>query len=723
MVVHHYLSLLQLMFLLLWPNKASKDLCQYDCGNVTIDYPFGIGDGCYFDKSFEVFCDYSSGSPKAFLAGINNPQVLDGYVYDSYTSFDVYMMRVYIPVISLKSSNLTSSDKGVSLSGSPFTFSRSRNRFTAIGCNNYSTIKRHNDSSVFGGCLSISTCDPALNPGCYDFLCTLPQNITQVFNAQISNFYSKSIHQKCHSVSMVEEDWINSKYLKNPHDLKDHGQVPAVLEWVLEWAKGRGYCYEEYNSKTTRNKDNRCLIQLSSGYLCRCFRETSCDRHDHGYCLGYLLCNITSPYNCSSGCPKGYNSSNHRFGDCHRNEFVPILHKNSHVKFIIIGCNSGLGMLFLLIGTWWLYKFIKRRSEVKLKQKFFKRNGGLLLQQQLSSNEGNTEKTKLFTSMELEMATDNFNTNRILGQGGQGTVYKGMLTDGRIAAVKKSKLVDESNIEQFINEVVILTQINHRNVVKLFGCCLETEVPLLVYEFIPNGTLYQYIHETEEFSITWEMRLRIAIEVSSALSYLHSTTSIPIYHRDIKSANILLDDKFRAKVSDFGASRSVAIDQTHLTTRVLGTFGYLDPEYFRSSQFTEKSDVYSFGVVLVELLTGQKPIRSTDAEEDKSLAGYFLLAMKENRLFDVLDAQVLREAKEEEIITVAMLAKRCLNLNGRKRPTMKEVAFELGGIRAQKCEDIDLVGGNFETGSSSTGAILNAVAFSVDASPLLSNKW
>ena len=220
-----------------------------------------------------------------------------------------------------------------------------------------------------------------------------------------------------------------------------------------------------------------------------------------------------------------------------------------------------------------MYKFIKRRREIKLKQKFFKRNGGLLLQQQSSSNEGNTEKTKLFTSMELEMATDNFNTNRILGQGGQGTVYKGMLTDGRIAAVKKSKLVDESNIEQFINEVVILTQINHRNVVKLFGCCLETEVPLLVYEFIPNGTLYQYIHEIEEFSITWEMRLRIAVEVSSALSYLHSTTSIPIYHRDIKSANILLDDKFRAKVSDFGASRSVTIDQTHLTTRVQGTFG------------------------------------------------------------------------------------------------------------------------------------------------------
>ncbi|KAH9780099.1 hypothetical protein KPL71_007947 [Citrus sinensis] len=703
MFVHHYLVLLQLMILLVWPIKASKDLCQYDCGNVTIIYPFEIGDGCYFDKSFEVFCDYSSGSPKAFLASINNLQVLDSHVYtvyDSSTSFYVYMIRVYIPVISLKISNLTSSDKGVSLSGSPFTFSRSRNRFTAIGCNNYSTIiKRQNDSSVFGGCLSIITCDPALNPGCYDFLCAFPQNITEVFNAQISNFYSKSIPQECHSVSIVEDYWITSGYLKNPHVLKDHEQVPALLEW-LEY---KGYCYEEYNSKTTCNKDNRCLIQLSSGYLCLCFRETSFDRHHHGYCSGFLFYNITSPYNYSSGCPKGY-FSDPNSSICAQNrrtssyELLQIMHKNSHVKFIIIGCNSGLGMLFLLIGIWWLCKFVKRRREIKLKQKFFKRNGGLLLQQQSSSNEGNTEKTKLFTSMELEMATDNFNTNRILGQGGQGTVYKGMLTDGRIAAVKKSKLVDESNIEQFINEVVILTQINHRNVVKLFGCCLETEVPLLVYEFIPNGTLYQYIHDqTEEFSITWEMRLRIAVEVSSALSYLHSTTSIPIYHRDIKSVKV-------AKVSDFGASRSVTIDQTHLTTRVQGTFGYLDPEYFGSSQFIEKSDVYSFRVVLVELLTGQKPILSTDAEEDKSLAGYFLRAMKENHLFDVLDAQVLKEAKEEEIITVAMLAKRCLNLNGRKRPTMKEVTFELGGIRAQKCEDIHLVGGNFETGSSSTGA-------------------
>ncbi|KAM7481440.1 hypothetical protein LguiB_006023 [Lonicera macranthoides] len=301
--------------------------------------------------------------------------------------------------------------------------------------------------------------------------------------------------------------------------------------------------------------------------------------------------------------------------------------------------------------------------------------------------EGNVEKSKLFTSKELKKATDKYNKNRILGQGGQGTVYKGMLTDGRIVAIKASTRVDEGNLEQFINEVVILSQINHRNVVKLHGCCLETVVPLLVYEFIPNGTLFQYTHEkNEEFPLSWDVRLQIATEVASALSYLHSATSLPIYHRDVKSTNILLDENYKAKVADFGTSRSIAIDQTHLTTRVSGTFGYLDPEYFMSSQFTEKSDVYSFGVVLVELLTSQKPILLIGSEGMCSLSKYFMVASKEKCLFDILDTQVQTKGGKEEITRVANLAKRCLSLSGRKRPTMREVTVELEGIRIPNSE-------------------------------------
>ncbi|KAF7115778.1 hypothetical protein RHSIM_RhsimUnG0047400 [Rhododendron simsii] len=164
------------------------------------------------------------------------------------------------------------------------------------------------------------------------------------------------------------------------------------------------------------------------------------------------------------------------------------------------------------------------------------------------------------------------------------------------------------------------------------------------------GTLFDYIHDqNEDFLLTWDLRLRIATEIAGALSYLHSAASIAIYHRDIKSTNILLDEKFRTKVSDFGISRSVSVDKTHLTTAVQGTFGYLDPKYFRSNLFTEKSDVYSFGV--------------------------------ENRLYDILDAQVVKEGGKEEILAFTNIVERCLYLNGCSRPTMKEVVMELDGIR------------------------------------------
>ena len=346
------------------------------------------------------------------------------------------------------------------------------------------------------------------------------------------------------------------------------------------------------------------------------------------------------------------------------------------------GLSIGGGSLLLLVGSFGLYKGVKKRREIIRKQKFFKRNGGLLLQQQLSSIE-TIEKTKIFTFKELEMATDNFNKSRILGQGGQGTVYKGMLNDGRIIAVKRSKIIDESQLEQFINEIMILSQINHRNILGLLGCCLETEVPLLVYEFISNGTLFQLIHDqNNEFPFSWHMRLQIASEAAGALAYLHSSSSMPIYHRDIKSTNILIDEKYRAKVSDFGTSRSISIEQTHLTTHVKGTFGYFDPEYFQSGRFTEKSDVYSFGVVLVELLTGKKPVSWTTLEEEKSLVARFILSLEEeSHLYDILDDRVRKEGEKERIIAVANLAKRCLNLNGKKRPTMKEVTFELEYIR------------------------------------------
>ncbi|KAL8262611.1 hypothetical protein R6Q59_023960 [Mikania micrantha] len=248
---------------------------------------------------------------------------------------------------------------------------------------------------------------------------------------------------------------------------------------------------------------------------------------------------------------------------------------------------------------------------------------------------------------------------------------------------------------------------------------MSSEVPLLVYEFIPNGNLNEYIHDQNEyFPLTWEIRLRIATEISGALSYLHSSAGMPVYHRDIKSTNILLDQNYRAKVADFGTSRTFAMDQTHLPTKVQGTFGYLDPEYFQSSQFTEKIDVYSFGVVLVELLTGQKPIVSFKVGETRSLAMCFLSAMEENRLMEIIDPRVKMEGGEDQIKRFGELANRCLNLDGRKRPRMKQVAIELELIRtsneAPKTE--------VEDDSIKQAEIWNTMSIGIESGPIITSS-
>ncbi|KAL1531910.1 non-specific serine/threonine protein kinase [Salvia divinorum] len=675
-------------------SSVSKPGCPETCGNVTIPYPFGIGSKCSANSSFTVICKKSTGNSSTmvpFLSTINLEVV------------NVYIQGVVIVNLPVSPMNCSEGQRReslpISLTGSSFTVSAHYNRLVVLGCKT-AVWFRKNGTRV-GGCLAM--CDDANSTdviSCNGINCcqtSIPRRVQEFqFTYQSIQASNSSF---CGYVFPVDKKWLENEDYKryeglvddrsNPFD-REFGFVPLVLEW--EFGNQNGVC----ESPSAVNYGSSFIIGTSSYQYYRFWDQSKCKLvFDHykneirsfffyrqvGYVSSRKYCTCGgyegNPY---IGCSNAIYPPSSPNENSNHNRSQPIIK-----TYIVIG--SVAGGLILLTAAWKFGKAITetvKAIKASRKHMFFKRNGGILLEQQLAAVENDIEKTRLFTSVELAKATDDYNENRVLGRGGEGVVYKGMLEDGRIVAVKKSERVNEGDVVDFINEVVIVSQINHRNVVKLLGCCLESEVPRLVYEFIPNGTLFSHIHHPhEDIPLFWETRVRIAKQVAGALAYLHSAASVPIYHRDIKSTNILLDEKYRAKISDFGTSRSISLDQTHVTTRVVGTFGYLDPEYFQSSHFTEKSDVYSFGVVLVELLTGEKAVSAVRVEEGRGLAMHFLHSMEQDQLFDIVDARVIKEGKKEEIEAMAEIAKRCLHLNGKGRPTMKEVSHHLEGIKVE----------------------------------------
>ncbi|XP_074311360.1 wall-associated receptor kinase-like 9 [Silene latifolia] len=661
-MVSWFLLMLQLLLVLRIAVgfSISKPNCVDHCGDVKIPYPFGIGTDCYYNRSYEITCNASFGSSKPFLRQINL-EVLNisgpGAVNDVFR-FDL-IVKVSLPRKNICESSGVKKIISYDLKGTSYLFSAFYNKLMMEGCESRAVMKSQN-GTILASCASICASDDFNmidTNGNGDGRCTASIGLDidfDYFEIEVV-FKQQTNSNSCNaSVALIDNDFVSNL----TGSLSNLANFRTALQWKSKFPP------------------QVCDGGRMESGICSCPQFYEGNPYLPNGCQVVQECE-----NCKTYCDATYNytldlTSNYYVTyHCKRHS---LFRRASFLAFFI-----GAGVVLLALGFYWLYRFVKRRREIKQKAKHFKRNGGLLLQQQMSSDEGVVETTKLFTVTELEKATDNFNDNRILGQGGQGMVYKGMLMDGKIVAIKTAKKVDESQVEQFINELVILSRINHRNVVKVLGCCLETEVPILVYEFIPNGTLYELIHDQgQEFHLNWKMRLKIAAESAEAVAYLHSSSSAPIYHRDIKSTNILLDEKYRAKVSDFGTSKAINIDQTHVTTVVLGTYGYLDPEYFQSNQFTEKSDVYSFGVVLVELITGKKPICPTGNGGWINLATEFLTGMEEGRVLDMLDARIINEGKEDEFMAIVEIARKCLNMNGKQRPTMKEIAVYLDGIRS-----------------------------------------
>ncbi|KAL0801132.1 hypothetical protein Bca101_056308 [Brassica carinata] len=292
---------------------------------------------------------------------------------------------------------------------------------------------------------------------------------------------------------------------------------------------------------------------------------------------------------------------------------------------------------------------------------------------------------QVFSYEELEEATENF--SRELGKGGFGTVYYGVLKDGRVVAVKRLYERSLQGVEQFKNEIDILKSLKHTNLVILYGCTSRhsTEL-LLVYEYISNGTLADHLHgdRAETRPLCWPIRLKIAIETASALSFLHKSG---IIHRDVKTTNILLDENSTVKVADFGLSRLFSTDQTHVSTMPQGTPGYVDPEYYQCYHLNEKSDVYSFGVILTELISSKKAVDITRHRPDVNLANMAVSKIQNNAVHELVDPS-LGFAKDPEVkrmmISVAELAFRCLQHERENRPLMDEIVEILKGIKGEK---------------------------------------
>lgn len=335
---------------------------------------------------------------------------------------------------------------------------------------------------------------------------------------------------------------------------------------------------------------------------------------------------------------------------------------------------AGAFLLGTVLATIKFYKhFHQSNREVSLTK----------VQKDISGANNSGRLARIFSSREITEATNNFSTGNLLGSGGFGEVFKAILDDETITAVKRAKLGNTKGIDPILNEVRILCQLNHRSLVKLLGCCVEVEQPLLVYEYVPNGTLFDRLHRVQSGNwppLKWHHRLHIARQTAQAIAYLHLLATPPIYHRDIKSSNILLDEKLDAKISDFGLSRLALNGASHVTTFAQGTLGYLDPEYYINFQLTDKSDVYSFGVVLVELLTSKKAVDFNREEEDVNLVVYFGNILKQERFVDAIDPMLKEGASEIELDSMkafGLLAAACLDERRQNRPSIKEVADEI----------------------------------------------
>ncbi|MED6170975.1 hypothetical protein PIB30_036333 [Stylosanthes scabra] len=344
---------------------------------------------------------------------------------------------------------------------------------------------------------------------------------------------------------------------------------------------------------------------------------------------------------------------------------------------LVFGILGALGGVILALVLIVLYRKWDRRRRENLYHRSIENS----VRDSVLPNAG----AKWFHISELERATNKFSQRNMIGQGGDGVVYKGTLSDGTLVAVKEILNLESKGDEEFGYEVDIISKIKHRNLLALRGCCvtsdnLKGKRRFLVYDYMPNGSLSYQLSIAGANRLTWPQRKSIILDVAKGLAYLHYEIKPPIYHRDIKATNILLDSKMKAKVADFGLAKQGSEGQSHLTTRVAGTYGYLAPEYALYGQLTEKSDVYSFGIVILEIMSGRKVLDTTNSNSNVVLITDWAWTLaKSGWTEEILDESIRGEGPEKIMERFVLVGILCGHAMVALRPTIAEAMKMLEG--------------------------------------------